>query len=129
MRHRRAKQNSEYLSLFLDDELSVLIQKVTKYWEEKFSDYESKRFSKQQREFFDFLKNLTKYNQFEKREGGIVNSLLIQNEVTHEPKVIDKSLAEYLQKIHTPPTEQMLEEKLQFPTLQKLDKMETELIC
>ena len=29
MRHRRAKQNSEYLSLFLDDELSVLIFTLT----------------------------------------------------------------------------------------------------
>ena len=129
MRHRRVKCNPEYLALFLDDELSDLIKKVTKYWEEKFAHYETKRFSREQKEFFIFIKNFTKYNQFEKRDGGIVNSLLLNGEVINDPKAIDKKLVEHLQHVHDSPETEKIQRNLEFPCLNQLTHVETKSIC
>jgi len=109
-------------SLGLQEIQKTLRQRWTTAWQE----FEDKRFSGQQKQAFEQLRRMTKYDVFERRDGGIVRNI-----VSEEGKLISngeewqRMVGEYLQKLHEAPTQMTVQAGAQWGGLESLSNGET----
>jgi len=97
-----------------DSDISLLVKE---FWKEFNGRLEEDRFSGVSHAFFQYLKNAFKYNQIDKKDGGIINSLLDDcGSLITEKNIIAqelmKTLAEFQVNPNIPQTD-----PLEFPNL------------
>jgi len=80
-----------------DGELSNNV--TLKYWKEMIQENEKLRFSQQSKDAFKLLKDVYKYNQFERRDGSIVSKVLEENAIVSDEKQVNRLLIEHLMSI------------------------------
>ena len=76
------------------------IKEVTRQWLNEFkalsASIPAMRFSDEQGRAFELLRKTSKYDQFERRDGGIISSLKTDAGIMIDPKKIDESLTTFL---------------------------------
>jgi len=85
-------------------------------------EIQNKRWSCESREAFNLLKQITKYNQYSKRDGEIVNKIQLDDgTIVTKLEDVNKIIIEQLKKIQTSETEPKYDEELPLPKLPKLE--------
>ncbi len=69
---------------------------IMKYWKEVFEENEEMRFSHLSRDAFQTLKRMSRYDQFGKRDGSIVNKIMKDGQVVTEEDEVNRLLIEQL---------------------------------
>jgi hypothetical protein len=104
-----------------DEDLARVVQD---YWNEKIDENESQRYSKLPQDIrnaIKFLKKTFKYHEFDKRDGSIVNKILLEDgSIEHRKEEVDKLLLGVMKKAQLKEDQPMYNEPIPFPTLPKL---------
>jgi len=86
------------------------------------------RYSQSSRQAYQTLKNILKYHLFEKRDGGIINSMVKDNgEITIDPTEIDELLTKTMSEIQIDENWGWIAQK-KFPQLQEISELDTQYI-
>lgn len=114
---RSLLQDEEYLR-FITENWSSTISQIQNYYDQR-----------ETRQFFKMIENMTKYSQFEKRDGAIVSVLRDENgKLIVDPERVDLELVDFLRTIQgelkiSQPSCKMLLPLTDQETLNILDKM------
>lgn len=109
-----------------DEDIRRIIQE---YWMNQAEQNEDERYSQQSKKAFEFLRRVYKYNQYEKRDGSIVNKIMLEdNRVVTNPEEVAQSIIESLKEIQTKRDEPEYTNEVPFPKLSPLDSEELEAI-
>ena len=101
---------------------------VNRYWCDHWKNIENERYSEFSANAYQSLKKILKYHLFEKRDGGIINCVkLDDNTVVTEPKAVDEQLLKTMEEIQIDDHWEFLEAK-EFPKLDLLTQGEVEMI-
>jgi hypothetical protein len=102
-----------------DEDIDFLI---AEYWRKLWEKTQDQRWSEESKEAFNTMRRLTKYNQFEKRDGSIVSKIQISDqEVITDIEKVEEIIITQLKKIQTLESEPKYDHELQFPKLPRLE--------
>jgi len=86
-----------------------------KYWRDIIQENERMRYSEQSKEAFKWLKDIYKYNQFEKRDGSIVDKVIDGDEIIKDEKSVNALLIGHLRSIQRDPSHYLYDENSPTP--------------
>ena len=101
---------------------------LTKYWEELIEDNEKLRYSVQCKEAFQFLRRVFKYNQFERRDGSIVDRMLHDDKLVMEEAVVNRLVMDNLKNLQVDAKYSNYTGYIPFPKLDPLGVDEIECV-
>ena len=99
---------------------------LTRYWEELLEGNEKLRFSIQSKEAFSFLRKVFKYNQFEKRDGSIVDRVLHDDNLITDTAYVNRLIMEKLRGLQVSDKFPSYNGYIDFPKLEPLVEGELE---
>jgi len=100
---------------------------VKDYWKKKSLENEEKRFSQQSAEAFVFLKKVYKYQEYQKKDGSIINKVLdLEGKVITEEDHVNKLVIEALKSIQLKEDEPQYTKPEPFPKLPPVTEDEME---
>ena len=101
---------------------------INDHWGEFWNETESLRFSQESAAAYKSLKNILKYHLFEKRDGGIINSVKKEDgTIEQHPDEVSDLLLQTMEEIQVDNKWKWLEQK-EFPQLPELTKPQLEAI-
>ena len=101
---------------------------INEHWREYWNETESLRFSQESAVAYKNLKNILKYHLFEKRDGGIINSIKKEDgTIEQHPEKVSDLLLQTMEEIQVDNKWKWLEQK-EFPQLPKLTKSQLEVV-
>ena len=122
---KRTKRSNEALQnilLTIKDEDSIM-EDINQYWGNFWDENELKRYSPLSKEAFNLLKTICKYHLYEKRDGSIVNQILMDDgKVTTDKDQVSSSLIDVLKSIQHSDQFEQYTGKMPFPDLPELDE-------
>jgi len=78
----------------------IVSRVVDTFWQQYWENLEELRWSNESKRAYESLKRILKYNLFQKRDGSIVNSVLLENgEISSDQDVVNASLAQTIREI------------------------------
>jgi len=90
---------------------------ISKYWKRFWKQSEALRFTQASKETYNSLKRILKYHLFEKRDGGIITSILRDDgKVCNDPEEIDELLMLTMAEIQVDNNREWIKEE-KFPSL------------
>ncbi len=93
------KQELRDMAEKCDFHIDLVKKELQERWDETWKELNKVRFSIRQKEFFRKLKVLTKYSNFEKRDGSIINKIDADGEIVTNTKEVNKLLKETMQEL------------------------------
>lgn len=110
--------------LHIQDEDSDLRSLINDHYQELISKNEDKRFSTETQDIkdaFKFLKKMFKYHEFERRDGSIVNRILLPDgSIESQQDEVNKALIDVMRKAQLLETEPKYDKPTPFPRLRPL---------
>ena len=101
-----------------DKDIDLIISDI---WKDKWLRNQDQRWSNESKEAFDFMRKVTKYNQFEKRDGSIVSKIQLPNgSIINDSDKVNKQIIEQLKKVQTLDSEAKYSEEIPFPKLPRI---------
>jgi len=98
-----------------DEDINLIIEE---YWKKLWLRTQDQRWSSKSKQAFDTLRKLTKYNQYERRDGSIVNRIqLADNEIIYDTEKVEEIIIQQLERIQTCVHEPQYTHELPFPKL------------
>lgn len=127
---RIQKKENELLERILDStEDDDTFKIVKEYWREKAEDCENNLLDGQLHKAFQFLKKVTKFNEFQRRDGSIINRVQREDgSVTYDQDEVNRLIIANLQKIQTSDQEPKYTDNTPYPLLQPLSTNEMDYI-
>ena len=111
-----------------DGEFSSRI--TIQYWREMVQENEKLRFSQHSKEAFRMMRDIYKYNQFDKRDGSIVSKVLEGEVVVNDEKQVNALLIEHLKSVQWDPSQRIYEENppepfpvLEAPSIEEMNEI------
>lgn len=96
----RPYKNALFETLTILATESEISEEIMRYWREVISNTERLRFSERQRTAFNDLRKISKYNTYEKRDGGIYTEFLdSQGNLVDDKDAVEASVIEDLKQI------------------------------
>jgi hypothetical protein len=124
--NKRQVERKLFLSVAQEKEVETKII-LDKYWKELIEGNEKLRYSMRSKEAFQFLKRVYKYNQFEPRDGSIVNKVIVNGNIVAEEDEVNRLIMDNLKNIQMNAKFPTYAEPFPFPKLDELtiEEMET----
>jgi len=125
LKNIKRKDYEKKLFHLLTERKNIAISKVIEdYWTDLLNENEKLRFSIESSKAFKQLQNIFGYRSFERRDGGIVNSILMNGKIIHEPEMINQALIDVLKSIQIDKT-RPLSSPEPFPDMEDLSEEES----
>jgi len=91
---------------------------INEHWKNFWLDTQDKRWSQESREAFGLMRKITKYNQFNKRDGEVVHKIKMEdNTIISNPEEINKVIMEQLKAMQILESEPKYDKELPMPKL------------
>jgi len=101
---------------------------IMKYWQTFWKGNENLRFSDESKKAYNTFKSMLKYHLFQKRDGGIINQLILDDKsISNDPEVIGEQLFKTLAEIQIDENYPYIQ-KEEFPQLTELTQSQMEAI-
>jgi len=114
--NRRQVTRKLFLALVKDQEDDTRTV-LNRYWKDLIGENENLRYSVDSREAFRFLGRVFKYNQFEKRDGAIANSVQVEGRIVDEENEVNRLIMDSLRRTQLDPRFPCYSGLLPFPNL------------
>ena len=99
------------------------------YWYNLAEQNEDERYSQESRKAFEFLRRVYKYNQYEKRDGSVVNKVALDDNTTvTQTEEVAKAIIDSLKTLQIKEDEPQYKSEIPFPKLSDLKTGELESI-
>lgn len=109
----------------IKDEDDDIAQIIKDYWIEMSLNNEKLRYSPDSKEAFSLMKKIYKYHQYDRRDGSIVNKILLPSgEIVEDQERVSKILIEEMKNIQITNQESLYDTYIPFPTLPVLSDKE-----
>jgi len=109
-----------------NDDMKEVWRDLSQRWNMQWKGFELARFSPDQKEAFKQLRLMTKYDIFDKRDGGVVNCIQTdEGKLITDPKVWQAHVIDRLNQVHDAPSERRLTEDRKWAGLISLGLQET----
>jgi hypothetical protein len=120
------KQELRDIAERCDFHIDLVKKELLEGWDETWKELNKKRFSAKQKDFFRKLKVLTKYSNFEKRDGSIINKIDVDGEIVTNADEVNKLLKETMQELGGDEKHSSFRPRITFPHLEPLTVTEVQ---
>ena len=108
-----------------DDTLKI----IKEYWKEKNTEYENQLLSNQLRKAFQYMKKLTKFHEYNRRDGSIINKVIKEDKsVTSNTDEVNRLVLDNLKNIQTKDDQPFYTQEIPFPEYQLISHSELDYI-
>ncbi len=124
---RRDTRYKEQLSKLITDadySVELIKRELSIRWKNLWKETERMRFGLNPKEAFKRIRTITKYGNYEKRDGSIITKVKVGNQIVQDPKTVNSILKDSLQDLCGNPNASTLTKSLEFPHLPELSIQE-----
>ena len=127
---RHKNKNNELLNRIMESEEDEnTLEIIKEYWREKTTDCELQLLNNQLQKAFHCMKKLTKFHEYNRRDGSIINRVLKEDKsVTSEIDEVNKLVLDNLKSIQTKDDQPLYTNTTPFPNLQLISQSEMDYI-
>jgi len=127
---RPKKIPNELLNRLLNtEEEDDTLQVVKEYWKEKAEECQGDLLYGRLQKAFKFMKSVTKYHEFKRRDGSIINKVKKNDgSTTADPDEVNKLVLDHLKSVQTSTSEPQYLNYVPFPTLETFSSNEMDYI-
>ncbi len=125
----RNKENELLGRILNSNEDDDVMNTVKEYWKEKTEECEANLLQGQLKKAFHFMKSVTKYHEFKRKDGSIVSSIRKEDgTIINDQDEVNKLIIGHLEAVQTSPKEQLYTLPIPFPTFNKYEDNEMDYI-
>ena len=103
-------------------DVELIKKELEMKWDLVWKEVQKQRYSKAQKQAFAKIRTLTKYHTFEKRDGSIINKVLVNGSIVTLDKEVNAHLKEALEILTGKDSEPTYRKSSQFPRLPMITK-------
>ncbi len=123
---RKDRDNSLLDKLLKSQDVSEVTKLVKDHWASIWSDTENQRYSPSSKSAYQTLRRILKYHFFEKRDGGIITSILEENgTIVDAPDQVENLLLKTMEELQVEDKWGWIEKK-KFPKLPRINQEDME---
>lgn len=128
LRPKRRRDMELFQKLLNLQDSAAVTETINLHWSRKWHLTEEQRYSQHSGTAYKQLKTILKYHMFQKRDGGIINSILKEDgTITDRQEEIEELLLKTMEEIQVDDKWGWIEKK-EFPKLERLNKQDMEII-
>lgn len=123
---RKGRNMNLFNKLLQAQESADISEIIDKHWARVWKNTEDERFSKTSKLAYNRLRDILKYHLYQKRDGGIINSIIKEDgAITNDQEEIEKLLLKTMEEIQVDHKWGWIERK-PFPKLERMNEIEVE---
>ena len=127
-RHK-PKTNELLNRIVTSEEEDDTFEIIKEYWKEKTTECENQLLNNQLRKAFQYMKKLTKFHEYNRRDGSIINQVIKDDKsITSNIDEVNKLVLNNLKSIQTKDDQPLYTKEIPFPELQPISSSEMDYI-